>query len=116
QGGRPGVSVLPPPLGIVLRAEGKLADAIAVLRPAAEAGNPEAQWQLSAALALSTPPDTEGAARWLQRAPDGGNAKAKTMLQTQSQPTMQTDAQGRIATADFKTMIHGIIVAKAANM
>jgi TPR repeat protein len=102
-------------LGALLIVEGRLPDAIVVLRPAAEAGKPDAQWRLSEALARSTPPDAEGADRWLRRAADGGSSKAKLMLQTRAQTPLSTDAQGRVATADLKRMLRGVIVAKVAD-
>ena len=61
---------------------GQYAEALAVLTPAAEAGNAQAQALLGMAYenGLGVPPDSAAAQKWYQRAAQAGDAPAQVAL------------------------------------
>jgi TPR repeat protein len=100
-------------LGSLLSQAAKYSEAIQVLEPAATKGNAEAQWHLSQAYALTSPPDFERSNFWLRRAADAGSSKAKTLLQDQTD--LRPGQDGRVSTRALAESIRSLIAAKASS-
>lgn len=100
-------------LGSLLTKRGKNTEAIQILEPAAMKGNAEAQWQLSQTYALASPPNFEKSQIWLRRSAEAGHAKAKIILEDQTE--LRPDAEGRVSTQALLVSIRSLIAAKAAT-
>jgi hypothetical protein len=92
---------------------GKITEAIALLEPAAQQGNAEAQWQLFRAYSSASPPDFNQSDIWLRRAAESGSVSAKIVLQSQKNP--RPDKDGKVDTQTFLAYIRSLGAAKVAT-